>query len=98
MPEINGGRPLQGRGRGGLMPEIKRQKERLVVMLVIGIIALNYPLLSLASRVQLLFGIPVLYLYLFAVWSFFILCLALIIEKPTAPSLTASSQKQEKSA
>jgi len=78
------------------MPEVKRQKERLVVMLIIGVIALNYPLLSLASRLRLLFGIPVLYLYLFAVWSLFILFLALILEKPAAPSLTASSSKQER--
>lgn len=65
------------------MPEVKRQRERLIVLPLVGFIALNYPLLSLFSRVRLLFGVPVLYLYLFAVWLLFILCVALLLEKPT---------------
>jgi hypothetical protein len=67
------------------MPEAKRQNERLIVLPLVGIIALNYPLLSLFSRVKLLFGVPVLYLYLFAVWLLFILCVAVILEK-SAPA------------
>jgi hypothetical protein len=70
------------------MPEAKRQKERLVVLPLVGVIALNYPLLSLFSRVQLLFGVPLLYLYLFAVWLLFILCVAVILEK-AAPTPAA---------
>lgn len=79
------------------MPEIKRQNERLIVMLVIGVILLNFPLLSLFSRIKLFFGIPVLYLYIFSVWVVFILCLALVLEKPPFPSLISSSRKTEKS-
>ena len=67
------------------MPEAKRQKERLIVLPLVGVIALNYPLLSLFSRVKLLLGVPVLYLYLFAVWLLFILGVAAILEKSTPP-------------
>jgi hypothetical protein len=67
------------------MPEAKRQKERLIVLPLAGVIALNYPLLSLFSRVQLLCGVPVLYLYLFAVWLLFIICVAVILEKSAPP-------------
>lgn len=73
------------------MPEVKRQTERLIGILAIGLVVLNYPLLSLFSKVKLLFGIPVLYFYIFAVWALFILCVALILEK------SASSSKPDKS-
>ncbi len=78
------------------MPEIKRQNERLVVMLIIGITALNFPLLSLFSKIRLFFGIPVLYLYIFSIWVLFILCLGLVLEKPPFPSLMSSSEKKER--
>jgi len=67
------------------MPEAKRRNERLIVLPLVGIIALNYPLLSLFSRVKLHFGVPVLYLYLFAVWLAFIFCVAVTLEKSTPP-------------
>ena len=79
------------------MPEVKRQNERLVVMLVLGVIALNYPLLSLFSKVQLLFGIPILYLYIFTVWLVFIVCIALILEKSSSSPLLASPPKPKRS-
>lgn len=63
------------------MPEAKRRNERLIVLPLVGVIALNYPLLSLFSRVKLLCGVPVLYLYLFAVWLLFILGVAVLLEK-----------------
>jgi len=79
------------------MPEVKRQNERLVVTLVLGVIALNYPLIALFSKVQLLFGIPILYLYIFTIWSALIVCIALILEKPAIPLLMSSPPKSEKS-
>ena len=56
------------------------QNERLVVLALIGALALNYPLLSIFSEGGLLFGIPILYLYLFVFWAGFIALAALIIE------------------
>ena len=71
------------------MPESKQQNERLIVMFIIGVIALNYPLLSLFSKVKLIFGIPVLYLYLFVFWIIFIVCIAVIVEKTKSQPLLA---------
>ena len=63
------------------MPESKRQNERLIVVFIVGVIALNYPLLSLFSKIQLLFGVPVLHLYLFFLWSLFIIGVAITVER-----------------
>lgn len=69
------------------MAESNQQNERLIVMLIIGVIALNYPLLSLFSKVELIFGIPILYLYLFVFWFIFIVCIAVIVEKTKSQPL-----------
>ncbi len=63
------------------MSVTKRQGERLVVLLLIGIIAINYPLLALFSKTVLWFGIPALYLYLFVFWALFIGLAAVVIER-----------------
>ncbi|MFV1967964.1 MAG: hypothetical protein ACC628_21275 [Pirellulaceae bacterium] len=52
-----------------------------MALVVAGALALNYPLLYVFSDVRLLFGIPILYLYLFAVWAIFIVLAALITER-----------------
>ena len=56
------------------------RNERFVVLVLIGTLALNYPLLSIFAGGGLLFGIPILYLYLFSIWAGFIALVALIIE------------------
>ena len=62
-------------------PERKlRQKERLVALVLLGILLFNEPLLGLFDRLQLWLGIPLLYLYLFIAWGAFILLAALILE------------------
>lgn len=48
-------------------------QQRLLGTVLCASLGFNYPLLSLASQGQLLFGLPVLYLYLFGVWILFIL-------------------------
>ena len=65
------------------MLTMTQRTERLVVLAVIGILALNYPALSLFAHGGLLFGIPVLYLYLFVVWAGLIALAAAIIERKT---------------
>jgi len=46
-----------------------RRRERLVVLALAGVLALNYPLLQLFNDAGLVLGIPSLYLYLFLVWA-----------------------------
>jgi hypothetical protein len=79
------------------MPESHRKSERLIGMLIVGVIALNYPLLSLFSKIKLIFGIPMLYLYLFLFWAIFIICVALILEKRGNTPFTTPLKKKEKS-
>jgi hypothetical protein len=54
--------------------------QRLVALCLIGCLTLNYPLLSLFSVDGLLWGIPILYIYLFTGWATLIVGMALIIE------------------
>ena len=63
------------------MSAAKKQGERLVGLLLIGLIAINYPLLTLFSKTVLWFGIPALYLYLFVFWAIFIGLAAAVMEK-----------------
>jgi len=63
------------------MSVTKRQGERLIGLLLIGLIAINYPLLALFSKTVLWFGIPALYLYLFVFWALFIGLAAAVMKK-----------------
>jgi hypothetical protein len=53
--------------------------DRLMGLFLLGVLALSPPLLAVFRAETRVFGIPVLFLYLFGVWAAFILCLALII-------------------
>lgn len=55
--------------------------QRLAALAIVGALLLNYPILSLVNREQLLGGIPVLYIYLFGVWFGLIWCMAFLIER-----------------
>lgn len=63
------------------MVEKKRQNERLIVLLLLGGLAINYPLLALFSKSVFWLGIPLLYFYLFTGWALFIGGLAMILRK-----------------
>jgi hypothetical protein len=60
----------------------KPRNERLVVLFLAGLLLFNYPLLSLFSVDGMVFGIPVLFVYVFGAWAGFILCLRLILGGP----------------
>ena len=55
--------------------------ERVIVLAVAGLLAFNYPLLSLFSVPVRWLGIPLLYLYLFTVWCVFIGLVAWFLER-----------------
>jgi hypothetical protein len=58
-----------------------RRGQRLAAVFVVGLLVFNYPLMSLASSDSTLFGIPVLYLYLFGSWALIVATMAFIIER-----------------
>ena len=62
-----------------IRPSIKGQ--RLVALFLLGFLLLNYPLLNLFSGPGRVFGIPLLYVYVFAVWALLIGLMALVVER-----------------
>ena len=59
-------------------PSVKGQ--RLVALFLLGCLLFNYPLLNLFSYSGEVFGIPLLYVYIFGVWALLIGVMALVVE------------------
>ena len=55
--------------------------QRLVALFLLGALLFNYPLLALFNRAAEVFGIPVLYAYIFLSWASLIGLLAMVIER-----------------
>ncbi|MBF0144577.1 MAG: hypothetical protein HQL84_00645 [Magnetococcales bacterium] len=60
---------------------MKRRNDRLVALVILGMVALNFPILSLFSREGVVFGIPLLFFYLFGFWLLFVLMIAMIVTR-----------------
>ncbi|HRC60092.1 MAG: hypothetical protein KA271_07575 [Propionivibrio sp.] len=56
--------------------------ERLVAAFLGGCLLFNYPVLSLFDLGTELFGIPLIFLYIFAAWAGLIAVMAWFIERP----------------
>ena len=50
------------------------------MLFLVGVLLLNFPILSLFSVGGMLWGIPLLYIYLFLCWVSLIALMALVIE------------------
>lgn len=61
-----------------IRPNVKGQ--RLVALFLLGCLLFNYPLLSLFSYSGEIFGVPLLYVYIFSVWALLIGAMALVVE------------------
>jgi hypothetical protein len=55
--------------------------ERLIAVFLGGCVLFNYPVLSLFDRGAAVFGIPVVYAYVFTAWAGLIGVMALVIER-----------------
>ena len=53
---------------------------RLVVLALAGWLLFGYPFLSVFSRQERLFGVPLLYVYVFAAWGGFIAVIARLVD------------------
>ena len=56
----------------------KRHEQKLVILSMLMLLALNIPLLLLFDSTKSLFGFPVIYIYLFSAWLFSIVITYLI--------------------
>ena len=55
--------------------------QRLIALFLLGCLLLNYPLFSLFAGSAHLFGVPVLYIYVFFVWALLIALMAAVVER-----------------
>ncbi len=55
--------------------------ERLFFLFLLGVFLFNPPLLSIFDLPRQVFGVPLLYVYLFACWGALLVVVAFIIEK-----------------
>jgi hypothetical protein len=55
--------------------------QRLAALFLLGCLLLNYPLVSLFAGTAQIFGVPLLYLYVFAAWALLIGLIALVVER-----------------
>jgi hypothetical protein len=53
---------------------------RLVALSVLGFLLFNYPLLAVFNHPGTLFGVPVLFAYIFVIWALLIAAIALVAE------------------
>jgi hypothetical protein len=70
--------------RTGKRPRVTRSplvSQRLAAVFMAGLLFFNYPLLAVFNAPAEVFGIPVLYAYLFAAWALLIGLLALVAER-----------------
>ena len=66
------------------MPDDVRRRDGLIGLFLLGLALLNPPLLLLFGGDATLFGLPVLYLYIFATWLLIIVAAAWIAERRRA--------------
>lgn len=67
--------------------------ERLLFLFLIGVFLFNPPALSIFDLPRQAFGIPLLFLYLFACWGAMLLLVVFIIERWSGPDEAADSRE-----
>ena len=67
-----------------MSPE-NRKSKRLVALFLFGIVLLNYPILSLLNINITVFGLPLVYIYIFGVWGMLIFLTALVMSRSKEP-------------
>jgi TRAP-type C4-dicarboxylate transport system permease small subunit len=72
------------------MNKPKSKSQLLMGLFLLGCALFNYPILTLFNRRTTLFGIPLLYLYLFIIWAIIIVAIMLITKARTK---TTSSKR-----
>jgi len=63
------------------MGEFEAKGQRLIGLCLLGFVLFNYPILALFNVPASIFGIPVLYAWIFFAWAVLIAAMAWVIEK-----------------
>jgi hypothetical protein len=59
------------------------KNKRLVGLFFLGGLLLNYPILSLFNLKRTIWGIPLLYMYIFSIWLILVFCISLVTRQTT---------------
>jgi hypothetical protein len=62
------------------MNDFESKGQRFVALCMLGMLLFNYPILALFNVPGTLFGVPVLYAYVFIVWAVLIALMALVAD------------------
>jgi hypothetical protein len=62
------------------MSEFQSKGQRFVALCMLGLLLFNYPILALFNLSGTVFGVPVLYAYIFFAWAALIALMALVAE------------------
>ncbi len=62
------------------MDRFELKGQRLAALSVLGMVLFNYPLLAIFNVTATVFGIPVLYAYIFCAWGLLTVCMAYVVE------------------
>lgn len=63
------------------MGEFETRGQRLTALCLLGFLVFNYPVLALFNLPAAVFGIPVLYAWIFCAWAVLIALMAWVVEK-----------------
>ncbi len=63
------------------MDDFEKRGQRFVALCILGVLLFNYPVLALFNVPGTVFGVPVLYAYLFVAWGALVGLLAILAGK-----------------
>ena len=63
------------------MGETDRKGQRMIALCMLGCVLFNFPVLALFNVPGTLFGVPLLYAYLFLAWALLIALMAWVVER-----------------
>jgi len=61
--------------------EIEGRGQRMIALCMLGCVLFNFPILALFNVPATVFGVPVLYAYIFLAWALLIALMAWVIER-----------------
>jgi len=63
------------------MSDFESRGQRFVALCMLGVLLFNFPILALFNVPGALFGVPMLYAYIFLAWAMLIALMAWVIER-----------------
>jgi hypothetical protein len=63
------------------MGETERKGQRMTALCMLGCVLFNFPILALFNVPGTLFGVPLLYAYIFIAWALLIALMAWVVER-----------------